>query len=111
MTSIEHYASEIKDVYVEALLAARLKGIEGAPAKRLAAENATEAINQRHDVVFEVAEVMELLHIKGEAPFSLVLSRGARWSAPSKRDDGPVMDQRMLSLLSQLNDAVHTPKA
>jgi hypothetical protein len=107
MPSLKEHTSAIRDVYAEALLSARLRGIEGLPAKRLALAEAVAAVNGRYGVAASEDEVRRLLRVSDRAPFSMVMADAAPARA---RADEPAVDQRVHALLTELNATVRGAK-
>jgi len=99
MRGAENRKSEIRDIYSEALLAERLRGVEGVPAKRSAVARTAAAVRDLMGITVSEADVRGLLHVDDRSPFRL-----APVVEPRRLE--PVMDRRVAALLARLREAV-----
>lgn len=94
--------TEIGEIYSEALLAQRLRGVEGVPAKRMALARTVEAVRVRWGVDLTETEIRGVLRIDDRSPFRL-----APVVEPRRLE--PVMDRRVAALLAHLREAIMVP--
>lgn len=109
MPSINEHMSKIRDLYADSLLSARLRGIEGMPAKHLALRETALAVQRTLGLSVNEDDLRRVLRVSDRAPFSMVMAEAPRADAAGA--DEKVVDQRINALLSQLNDTVQGVKA
>lgn len=109
MSSVNEHIAQIRDTYAEALLSARLRGIEGMPAKHLALRETALFVQRSLGLPVTEDDLRRLLRVSNRAPFSMVMAEAPRGAGMAGAEK--VVDQRINALLSQLNDTVLSAKA
>lgn len=104
MRGAENRKTEIREIYFEALLAERLRGVEGVPAKRVAVARTTEVARSRLGLVVSEEEVRGLLRVDDTSPFRLA-------PVVEPRRPAPVMNRRVAALLARLREAILVPES
>jgi len=110
MVSLADHKTEIRDLYAEALLAVRLRGIEGRPARELAVLATVAAVRERWETAAGAEDIRALLRVSDRAPFSMCPETVPFCAAGRQAAGEPLVDQHMNALLSQLDDAVRRRK-